>query len=132
MSGTMSSCCPSVVTDVFVCPPQPCQFAPLNCLEPTSIVIQTILDLREPQGSSAQDIFQRASAVCPSTPLTLTDVENVLNAGAKRGVFRRIIPTVGATPTYMILARMALFNYQNRRLNRFPCMFGSFWACGNR
>ncbi len=128
MSGgsTLSSCCPSVVTDVVVCP-NPCAAAPLNCQDAISIAIQAILDLAQPNGSSASDIFVQGLAVCPDSGLTQLQIEDALATGARRGIFFRSIAAPQAIPTYMVIARMPLFNYQNKRYNRYPCSRGSFW-----
>lgn len=128
MSGTVSCCTPSVVTDVNVCPPL-CEYATLNCNDFISISIQAILDLAQTNGSDAQEIFNRALLLCPTQVITQTDIDNALTLGARRGVFHRIVSAIGAIPTFMVNARMALFNYTNRIYNRPPCFRGSFWRC---
>jgi len=130
MSGrsTASSCCPSVVTDVLVCPPNLCTQSFLNCDDFISIAIQAILNLRGSRGSTALEIFSEALFLCPTTTVTQLDIDDALAVGARRGIFFRSISSVGAEPTYMVVARMALFNYQNRIYTRLPCQTDGFWA----
>lgn len=129
MSGTMSTCCQSSLTDVAsaFCPPQLCEYAALDCQDGISIAIQAILDLAQPQGSTADDIFTRGLSLCPQVALARSDIDDALSLGARRGIFFRAYAAVGATPTYMVNARMTIFNYKNRKYNRLPCMTNSYW-----
>jgi hypothetical protein len=129
MSGTLSSCCPSVVYDVLPCR-NPCTFNPLNCTDPISIAIQAILNLRQRYGSSAPDILTESLVICPDYIINQCDVDDALHYGTRRGIFSRIVRHHGDEPTYMVNARMALFNYENRKYARYPCTTGSFWKCG--
>jgi hypothetical protein len=127
MSGRTTGCCNGIssLTDVFILPPNVCKINTLNCKDAISIVIQAILNLKQSQGSSALSIYNEALGLC--TNVTMKDINDALTLGAKRGIFFRVIPTVGAEPTFMIVARMPVFNYQNRLYNRLPCQPNGFW-----
>ena len=124
----MTVCCTSALVDRFPCQ-KPCEVVRLNCSDLFSMIIQAILDLAQPTGSTAEAITAQAAILCPTDPPTLAEVERSLTLGARRGLFRRLIATVGATPTYMVLARMGLFNPLNAPYQRFPCQFNNFWNC---
>lgn len=123
--GSTASCCSySVTSDTVLCP-KPCEYAPMDCSDPTKVIIQSILNLAQRYGSTQSDIQAEAMLLCPE--ITQVQIEFWLARGVKFGVFRRIVRAVGDEPTYMILARMSQFNYQNRQYNRYPCGPDSFW-----
>lgn len=117
-----------MVYDVLPCR-NPCTFNALNCADPISVAIQAILNLAQRYGSSAEDILAEALLVCPDYIITQRDIDDALHYGSRRGIFSRVTRHHGDEPTYMVNARMALFNYENRKYTRFPCTTGSFWKC---
>jgi hypothetical protein len=128
MSGTAATCCPpSSLVDTYIPCPRACQFATLQCSDLISASIQAILDLGEVKGSTASDILTKIQELCAET-VTLEDVQLALDTGAKRGIFIRVFSSIHDDPTFMIVARMAVFNYKNRAYSRWPCRTGSFWV----
>jgi len=103
-----------------------CQPATLDCTDPFSAVIEAILRLDEPNGSTILEIEPLALSLCPA--LTAADVAEALTAGAKRGIFRRIIPTADVEPSYMINANMASLNPKNAKYVRPCCQAGGFYG----
>jgi hypothetical protein len=102
----------------------------LDCGSITSIIIQAILNLANPAGSTDVEIFNYIPVICPAAPYSQTDVTNAINNAARKGILFRAIATVGATPTYLVNAYMKNFNYQNRVYSRYPQQCGSFFNCG--
>ncbi len=128
MSGTMSTSCPGPSYSPVVCPPKLCLFRTLDCQDLFSIVIQAILTLKGTQGSSILDIYAEAQRLCPSMPFTQANFADGVLIAVKRGILRKIQPTLTSTPTYMVIAQMAMLNYQNRNYTRLPCGKNSFWT----
>jgi hypothetical protein len=128
MSGnSVLAYCSGEVPDSCIPGPPDGTMATLNCNDGISIVIQCILNLAQANGSTAEDIQTESLALCPETNLTLEEVQYVLAHGCSKGIFSRYYAS-SAIPTFMINARMSLFNYQNRIWNRLPNQPGSFWA----
>lgn len=123
----MSSCCTPVDYDPTVCP-NPCTTATLDCSDLLTILIQAILDLAEPNGSSNTSIFERSQVICPDTTITQSDIDTAIATAAKRGILYRRIATSGADPTFLVNGRMAELNVQNKRYNRLPCQYNSFYT----
>jgi hypothetical protein len=101
------------------------------CDDLTSVIIQAILNLKGEAGSDAAAILAEIPNVCAGVTATLDEVETALSKGARKGTFRRIIPTVGATPTFMVNAYANLFNPAiNNVYARYPIQCNSFFQCG--
>lgn len=101
----------------------------LNCNDLTSIVIQAILDLKIPAGATTLEIFNYVPLICPNTIVTLADIETTVALGARRGTFSRVVPFVGAEPTFLINAYMARLNVQNAIYSRNPSQGCNFFSC---
>lgn len=123
----MSACCNRTEYNSTTCP-NPCTTATLDCSDLLTIVIQSILDLAETNGSTSTSIFTQAQVICPDTEITQDDIDTSITTAAKRGIIFRRIDLEGATPTYMVNGRMAELNVQNKRYNRLPCQTNSYYS----
>jgi len=83
--------------------------------------IDAILTLRTPGGSTASETLDQVSLTCPNLAnVTLLEIQQALNVGAKRGIFRRVARSDGQT-AYMVLSAMVQLNGANSRYMRPLC-----------
>lgn len=69
-----------------------CHVPSMPCLDPcdyspTIRVVITMTTLRNPEGSTPQEILQQHNAMCVDVQLTQEEVDVVLSAGRSRGIF---------------------------------------------
>lgn len=119
-----SGCC-NLNLCTFGCP-NPCAQVQVSCDNALSVIIQSILNLAQPNGSDELSIFEETLNLCP----TMTDIvfQQAIAKGASRGVLYRRFASADTEPTYMINANMFMFNPKNMPLMRFPCAQDSFFV----
>lgn len=67
------------------------------CYFPLYRVAQSLLNLANPEGSSATEVYYQAQVVCDRRPLSLADIQAALDDGVRRFVLARTL-----TDTYRI------------------------------
>lgn len=105
-----------------------CAAKTMNVRDLTSVIIQTLLNLANPTGSTVTQVYNYIVANLPEVTTTETDVSNALVHGCKRGVFfkRFLAPT--DEPTFLVIANMNRFNPLNVAYYRPPCQPNGFWS----
>jgi hypothetical protein len=119
----MSKCCSSISS--FQAPSLPCIRTPLNYRSPCSDLlnasVQGILTAANPGGSTADEILNEIMSVCDVTTLPESDLNMVLNMGAKRGVLKRTLRD--GQLAFFVNGGMALANPRNSPYTRCLCEF---------
>ena len=123
MSTPQRTCQPCAETTTC---PNPCTTVHLDCTDILSIIVQSILNLGA--ASTAADILVEAQTVCPTAGVTAETLDAGLTWAAKRGIVFRRIAAQGATPQFLVNARMAELNVANKKYNRPPCQQTSFFV----
>jgi hypothetical protein len=86
-----------------------CTDRQVNCNDPNSVLIYTLLSLANPYGSTADEIAQRIPVVCPSVSWTTTELNKNIRAAFRRGVITTVYPD-----TYAVNAGMVRVNPSNK------------------
>lgn len=86
-----------------------CADRQVDCNDPNSVLIFTLLSLANSDGSTAEEIAQRIPLICPSVSWTTTELNTNIRAAFKRGV----ITTVNFG-TYAVNAGMVRVNPANK------------------
>ena len=92
----------------------------VDCNDVFSIIIFTLLSLKNPIGSTLEEITDTVSTICPSFTPTLDEMQTYLLAAYKQGVI-----VLGTPTTWTVNAAMARVNSQNRK---YYCV-GLFYKC---
>lgn len=82
----------------------------VDCQDPYSVLLHTLLELGSEQGSTATEILEGIPLVCPDAEWTLPLVETYLQLALKRGLVRRYTDT-----TYVVNTNMLNVNLANRQ-----------------
>ena len=101
----------------------------VDCNDLISVIIQAILNLSQQNGSDAASILVACESICTFVPpLTLFEIQTVLQYCARRGILIPVYTNLTSTPTYMINGNMTGRNVQNAKYNRPPCQkINGFW-----
>jgi hypothetical protein len=91
---------------------QYCTVRPLDCSDPYSILISSIVSLAEVSGSTPTDILSAAQTLCvdETKDWTLDDVQQYIVAAVKRGIL-----VIATSSTYAVNAGMARVNPINAK-----------------
>ena len=87
-----------------------CTDRQMDCNDPNSVLIYTLLSLANSNGSTAEEIAQRISVVCPSVSWTTEKLNANLRAAFKRGLITTVYPD-----TYAVNAGMVRVNPSNKK-----------------
>lgn len=92
-----------------------------DCTDLLASAIDAILTLQIPGGATVTETLNQVLLTCPNfSNVTFTEMQLVLNRGAKRGLFRRIARSDGQT-SYMVLSAMVQLNGANKQYMRPLC-----------
>lgn len=87
-----------------------CTDRQVDCNDPNSVLINTLLSLANSEGSTSDEIAQRIPFVCPSVSWTNTELNTNLRAAIKRGVITTVY-----YDTYAVNAGMVRVNPSNKK-----------------
>jgi hypothetical protein len=95
-----------------------CSNFSVDCSDPNSVLIHTILSLANPNGVTSQQIHSHVSYICPQLSWTYDDLQTYLNNALRRGVILTIYQENQSNtlaPLYAVNAGMARINPSNRK-----------------
>jgi hypothetical protein len=87
-----------------------CTDLQVDCNDPNSVLIYTLLSLANSDGSTVDEIAQRISVVCPSVSWTTEKLNANLRAAFRRGVITTVY-----SDTYAVNAGMVRVNPSNKK-----------------
>jgi hypothetical protein len=87
-----------------------CTDRQLNCNDPNSVLIYTLLSLANPNGSTLYEIAQRIPFVCPYVSWTTQELNTNLRVAFKRGIITTVHPN-----TFAVNAGMVRVNPSNKK-----------------
>jgi hypothetical protein len=94
---------------VFPMPTPNCTVPSIDCNDPNSVLIHTILSLANPTGSTLDEIIQRIPVVCPTITWSQKQLETNITVALRRGIVITYYPD-----TYAVNAGMVRANPANR------------------
>ena len=86
-----------------------CTDRQVNCNDPNSVLIYTLLSLANSNGSTAEEIAQRIPLICPSVSWTTAELTTNIRVAFKRGIITTVYPG-----TYAVNAGMVRVNPANK------------------
>jgi len=86
-----------------------CSRQVLNCADPFSVLIHTVLSLRNPSGVTIEDIYNQLTTICPDNTWSYDDTALYTHRAMNRG----ILTTTTSLTLYAVNAAMARVNPAN-------------------
>lgn len=81
----------------------------VNCSDPNSVLLFTLLSLANPNGSTSAEIGSQISVVCPTVSWTSTELDAYILAAFRRGLITTVDPG-----TYAVNSAMVRINPSNK------------------
>jgi hypothetical protein len=87
-----------------------CGAMSVDCNDPNSVLIFTIVSLRKKEGATQDEIAAQIPSICPSVSWTNEQLTSYIQTAFRRGILVTVQPN-----TYAVNAGMARVNPSNRK-----------------